>query len=88
MSDLKIGDVVPGPALILDETQTILVTPGAKAVNLPRHIIIDVDNEKTQEEISLDYVDPILLSVFSNRFMFIAEDMGRTLQKISVSANI
>ncbi|KAG7839818.1 hypothetical protein KL942_003429 [Ogataea angusta] len=88
MKDLSMGDIIAGPAMILDETQTILVTPGARAINLPRHIIIDVDNEKTQEEISLDHVDPILLSVFSNRFMFIAEDMGRTLQKISVSANI
>ncbi len=33
-------------------------------------------------------VDPIKLSVFSHRFMSIAEQMGLTLQKTSISLNI
>ena len=32
--------------------------------------------------------DPILLSLFGNRFMSVAEAMGTALQKTSVSTNI
>lgn len=87
LPDLPAGTIVPGPALILDPTQTILVPPHSKASILPRHIIIDLeDTEKAQY--STATVDPILLSVFQNRYTAIAEDMGRTLQKISISPNI
>lgn len=33
-------------------------------------------------------VDPIMLSIFAHRFMAIAEQMGRALQKTSVSTNV
>ncbi|TID22517.1 hypothetical protein CANINC_003292 [Pichia inconspicua] len=87
LNKLEIGTIIPGPALILDDTQTILVNPGSTAVILPRHIMMDVDIENNVN-ISTDYVDPIQLAIFANRFMSIADDMSRTLQKISVSANI
>lgn len=32
--------------------------------------------------------DPILLTLFANRFMSVAEAMGRSLQKTSISTNI
>lgn len=35
-----------------------------------------------------DQVDPVQLSIFANRFMSIAEQMGRTLQRTSISTNI
>lgn len=40
LEDLKTGEVVDGPAMILDDTQTIVVTPNAKAVVMPRHLVI------------------------------------------------
>lgn len=87
LSDLKVGSVIEGPALILDATQTILVEPSSKFTVLPRHVIIDL-KDSTSKEISLVHVDPVQLSIFSHRFMAIAESMCSTLQKISVSANI
>jgi len=45
----------------------------------------DVKDYKTVEEVPLD---PIELSIFGHRFMSIAEQMGTTLQKTSVSTNI
>lgn len=39
-------------------------------------------------EEAIEEVDPIKLSIFSHRFMSIAEQMGRTLQKTSISINI
>ncbi|CAH6723370.1 5-oxoprolinase [[Candida] jaroonii] len=87
LKDLANGDIVKGPALLLDSTQTLLIEPGSDATVLPRHVMVDLS---TEEDFHLNstVVDPIQLAIFSNRFMSIAEDMSRTLQKISVSANI
>ncbi|RDW77634.1 hypothetical protein BP6252_05687 [Coleophoma cylindrospora] len=87
LGQLKTGDTISGPAMIIDNTQTIVVIPGAVATILPRHVIIDLETT-TKKSVDSQEVDPIQLSVFGNRFMSIAEDMGRTLQKISVSTNV
>ncbi|KAF4458268.1 hydantoinase B oxoprolinase [Fusarium albosuccineum] len=69
LDDLASGDLAEGPAVILDQTQTIL--PEVKSFQ--------------EDE---NYIDPIQLSVFGHRFMSIAEQMGRSLEKTSVSINI
>lgn len=89
LDDLSTGDKIVGPAIILDQTQTILVQPSWSATVLPRHLMLERDSSsgvKTAEED--DKIDPIQLSVFGHRFMSIAEQMGRSLQKTSVSLNI
>lgn len=93
LKSLHSGQYLDGPAMLIDDTQTIVVTPGSKAKVLNDHVVIDISKD------SLDFLepktesfrttaDPIKLSVFGNRFMSIAEQMGRTLQKISVSLNM
>lgn len=86
LHDLGVGDVVRGPAVIIDQTQTIVVTPNAAATALSSMLDIDVDNPPAANSDAV--VEPIKLSVFANRFMGIAEQMGRALQKTSVSTNI
>jgi len=94
LEDLAVGDQVPGPAVLADGTQTIVVAPGTSALVLETHVIIDMvdDDDKKQsagqKESSDREVDPIMLSVFGHRFMAIAEQMGRALQKTSVSTNV
>ncbi|ODV93699.1 hypothetical protein PACTADRAFT_71566 [Pachysolen tannophilus NRRL Y-2460] len=88
LNDIGIGSIIVGPALIIDATQTILVEPGSKLTILPRHLIMDLSEESPNVEFSQSHVDPVQLSIFSHRFMSIAESMCTTLQKISVSANI
>ncbi|CCE79363.1 Piso0_001420 [Millerozyma farinosa CBS 7064] len=89
LDDLEIGTQIEGPCLVLDETQTLLVEPESVLTVLPRHVIIDLKyEENTKTHLSTDIVDPVQLSIFSHRFMSIAESMCITLQKISVSANI
>ncbi|CAG8227406.1 unnamed protein product [Penicillium nalgiovense] len=89
LDDLKIDDRVRGPAILADETQTIVVTPGASALLTKTHVVINIgESDVSLPKISTDNVDPILLSVFSHRFMAIAEQMGRALQKTSVSTNV
>lgn len=87
ISDLEPGAVVEGPALILDETQTIVIQPTNKATILTDHVFIDI-GLGPRKKIDLDKIDPIMLSVFGSRFMSIAEQMGRTLQKTSISLQI
>lgn len=93
LSLLKSGDQVLGPALLVDETQTILVDPNASATITSEHVVIDLKSQVTPttqiEDLSdLLRADPILLTVFGHRFMAIAETMGRVLQKTAISSSI
>jgi 5-oxoprolinase (ATP-hydrolysing) len=87
LEKLPKGSKVLGPAIIIDQTQTIVLDPASEATILPEHVLIELlDSER--QKIGTDYVDPIQLSVLSHRFMSIAEQMGQTLQKTSISTNI
>lgn len=98
MKDLEPGNIVTGPVLIFDETQTILVEPDSVAFILKHHVVLELVPSKAAqrnnflteeyENKPLDQADPVLLTVFGHRFMGIAESMGRTLQKASVSTSI
>lgn len=84
-----VGTCINGPALILDETQTILVEPRFRAYILSNHVVIEkVEDSKAPRETSNDEFNPIQLSVFAHRFMSIAEQMGNTLQRTSISTSI
>ncbi|KAF2087946.1 hypothetical protein K490DRAFT_65226 [Saccharata proteae CBS 121410] len=88
LGSLDPGNEIQGPAIILDKTQTIVVEPRATATVLSKHVILDVPSAGSKAEDSADAIDPIRLSIFGHRFMSIAEQMGRTFQKTSVSTNI
>lgn len=98
LEDLAVGDRIRGPAMLADGTQTIVVSPATTATKLATHVIIDMEEVKRTDETKKtdtetdetlpSHVDPILLSVFGHRFMAIAEQMGRALQKTSVSTNV
>lgn len=80
---------IHGPAIIIDQTQTIVVAPNAVANLLDTCIVIDLNDEPTSSGSALSSeIDPIRLTIFGHRFMSIAEQMGHTLQKTSVSTNI
>jgi 5-oxoprolinase (ATP-hydrolysing) len=89
LEDLAVGDRIKGPAIIADGTQTIVVTPNATALLIDTHVVINVgESEGAENQLTTKEVDPIMLSIFSHRFMAIAEQMGRALQKTSVSTNV
>lgn len=94
LKDRTPGEIILGPAMIYDSTQMIVVQPGATAQILQSHIVIDLASGGSKPTTSRDTIeeplteDPIQLSIMSNRFMGIAEQMGLTLQKTSVSVNI
>lgn len=85
--------VVTGPALVVDKTQTIVIGPNSSGRFNPSKdlLVLDIAPEvrKKSESKSGDVeIEPVKLSVFRHRFFGIAEQMGRVLQMVSVSANI
>jgi 5-oxoprolinase (ATP-hydrolysing) len=87
LTGLPVGCRVQGPAMVVDKTQTIVVDPSSAATILPEHLILEIlDIEKP--EIATNAVDPVQLSIFGHRFMSVAEQMGQTMQKTSISVNI
>ncbi|XP_053104101.1 5-oxoprolinase isoform X2 [Hemicordylus capensis] len=87
LEDLSAGHAIPGPSIILDKNSTILVEPGCTAsVTHLGNICIAVGSEA--ERPVGPQIDPIQLSIFSHRFMSIAEQMGRVLQRTAISTNI
>jgi len=90
LSDLKPGSIINGPALIINDTTTIVVEPLCEAYIYPNFVEININNKFNNKVGLVDEIncDPIQLSIFSHRFMSIAEQMGRTLQQTSISTNI
>ncbi len=86
LKDLMVGDILIGPALVVEEHSTIVVHPECSILLTSDHLVITVGQARTlNNSVNLD---PIQLSIFSHRFMSIAEQMGLTLQKIAISTNI
>ncbi|XP_037952130.1 5-oxoprolinase-like [Teleopsis dalmanni] len=85
--DLLANHVINGPAILIDQLSTILVEPNCTAeITGLGDIVINVTTSGTT--IVDDKLDAIQLSIFSHRFMSIAEQMGRVLQRTSISTNI
>ncbi|MEO4042546.1 hydantoinase B/oxoprolinase family protein [Hoeflea sp. CAU 1731] len=88
--ELSPGARLSGPALIIEKNQTIVVEPGWQAeINACNHVVMRRREKKQrQQAIGTRQADPILLEVFNNLFMSIAEQMGVTLQNTAHSVNI
>ncbi|HEV2220463.1 MAG TPA: hydantoinase B/oxoprolinase family protein, partial [Casimicrobiaceae bacterium] len=87
--DLRPGDVVAGPAVIREANATTVVEPGWRASLTERdHLILErVERIERTPAIGTS-ADPVLLEVFNNLFMAIAEQMGVTLANTAYSVNI
>jgi 5-oxoprolinase (ATP-hydrolysing) len=84
------GDRVRGPALIIEPNQTVVVEPGWTADLTARDDIVMRRHERMARTSAAGTTeaDPILLEVFNNLFMNIAEQMGVALQNTAHSVNI
>ena len=88
-SDLAAGSRIVGPAIIIEPNQTIVVEPGWTACLTGRdNIVIRRTTPRSQAAPIGTDADPIMLEVFNNLFMSIAEQMGVTLQNTASSVNI
>ena len=87
--DLRPGDVIPGPAIIAEKNATTVVEPGWEAdITALDHIVLERRVARAVKYAAGTKVDPVLLEVFNNLFMNIAEQMGLQLQNTAYSVNI
>ncbi|NUR05283.1 MAG: 5-oxoprolinase [Streptomyces sp.] len=86
--DLPPGETVTGPAIITEASATTVVDDGWQAVARDDgHLVME--RAAITESSGLDtQVDPVLLEVFNNLFMSIAEQMGARLESTAQSVNI
>jgi len=92
-SDLRPGDEIAGPAIICEPTSTVVIDPGFIARILERGEILIEDAGITSPRTAVrgsdaPATDPVRLEIFNNLFASIAEQMGVTLQKTSISTNV
>ncbi|MCY3537757.1 MAG: hydantoinase B/oxoprolinase family protein [Cyanobacteria bacterium MAG IRC3_bin_20] len=86
---LQAGVVLSGPALISEAVATTIVEPGWQARCADQgNLILERIGAKIESPVAATAVDPVMLEVFHNRYMSIAEQMGVTLQKTASSVNI
>ncbi len=87
--DLEAGERVTGPAVIVERTATTVVEPGWQAqLTALHHLVLRRIEARTLSHAVGTRVDPVLLEVFNNLFMNIAEQMGLQLQNTAHSVNI
>ncbi|XP_058129823.1 5-oxoprolinase isoform X2 [Anopheles coustani] len=91
---LRYGHTIDGPAIVIDRLSTIVIEPGSQA-NVTRRgdLVIEVDALVDESagggrKIVDERLDAVQLSIFNHRFMSIAEQMGRVLQRTAISTNI
>ena len=87
--ELIIGQNISGPAIIVEATGTNIIDAGWSGT-LDKHynlILSRVEEKKLQKGIGTS-VDVVMLEVFNNLFMNIAEQMGATLANTAYSVNI
>ncbi len=86
---LPIGAGVDGPALVIEPHQTIVVEPGWRAeITRKNHVVMTRVEAPPKREAIGSKADPVMLEIFNNLFMSIAEQMGVTLQNTAYSVNI
>lgn len=87
--DLAPGDMMAGPAIISEPNQTTVIEPGWQAEVTPRdHLVLRRVQARVQRRAIGTQADPVMLEVFNNLFMSIAEQMGYRLQNTAYSVNI
>ncbi|MGA7348290.1 MAG: hydantoinase B/oxoprolinase family protein, partial [Pseudolabrys sp.] len=86
---LKPGSRVRGAAIIIEPHQTVVVEPGWQAeLTAKNHLLLTRARKLKRAHAVGTHADPVMLEVFNNLFMSIAEQMGVSLQNTAYSVNI
>jgi 5-oxoprolinase (ATP-hydrolysing) len=89
IGDLRPGARIDGPAVIAEPVATTVVEPGWRAAITDKgHTVLTRVVPLRRSEAIGTHCDPVMLEVFNNLFMSIAEQMGITLQNTAYSVNI
>ena len=88
-ADMRAGDQIAGPAIIAEPNATTVIEPGWRAqLTALDHLVLTRVTPRAVTYAAGTRVDPVLLEVFNNLFMNIAEQMGLQLQNTAYSVNI
>jgi len=88
-ASLSPGDIITGPAIIVDPAATTVLEPGWQAeVDGHGNLILARIEPRLAAPAMGTEVDPVMLEVMGNLFMAIAEEMGVALQNTASSVNI
>lgn len=86
---LTFGQILKGPSVVMEETGTTVIEDGwVGSVDKFGNLILRRLKERESELALGTKVNPIMLEIFNNLFMSIAEQMGSTLQNTAYSVNI
>ena len=88
-NNISTHDKLIGPAVIIEDTSTIVIEPGWQAsINNNFDLILERTEKKQRMSAIGTKVDPIMLEIFNNLFMNVAEQMGTVLENTASSVNI
>ena len=88
-SDIASNDLIFGPAVIIESTSTIVIEPGWQGCLNDKNDLILERTEKIKRASAIGTnVDPVMLEIFNNLFMSVAEQMGTVLENTASSVNI
>jgi 5-oxoprolinase (ATP-hydrolysing) len=83
------GQKVSGPAIVIEPHQTVVIEAGWQAeLTAKNHLVLKRIKKLARERAIGTRADPVMLEVFNNLFMSIAEQMGVALQNTAYSVNI
>jgi len=89
VENLKPGNRIGGPAIITDANATTVIEPEWQAeVTAQGHLLLTRSQPRAVRAAIGTSVDPVMLEIFNNLFMAIAEQMGVTLANTAYSVNI
>jgi 5-oxoprolinase (ATP-hydrolysing) len=88
-AEIAAGDIIQGPAIIAEDNSTTVIEPGwSAAVNDLNHLVLSREAALPDRRAVGTDADPVMLEIFNNLFMSIAEQMGFRLQGTAHSTNI
>ena len=86
---LEPGQILAGPAIVVEPTATTVIEPGwSGAMNALGHLVLTRTTPRPERVALGTNVDPVMLEIFNNLFMSIAEQMGSVLENTAHSVNV
>ena len=88
-AEMQAGDAIDGPAIIVEANATTVLEPGWRAeISQRRDLLLSRVLPRPAAQAIGTNVDPVMLEIFNNLFMSIAEQMGAALANTAQSVNI
>jgi 5-oxoprolinase (ATP-hydrolysing) len=88
-AEMQAGYAIDGPAIIVEANATTVLEPGWRAeISQRRDLLLSRVLPRPAAQAIGTNVDPVMLEIFNNLFMSIAEQMGAALANTAQSVNI